>query len=211
MADAVSPKTTQSQIDRLEKGARQLTQAWMEKIAAALNVEAGDLLPSAAKLQRDVSTDNNTQRLIEVETKSGLTLVPGAQALETWPKDLRIIGHAKAGVDGMFLDQGEHHGMAYRPPALRGVKDAFAVYVHDISMVPAFKPGRVAWVHPARPVFPGDDVLIELADGQAFIKELVRRTATQVICRQWNPDEQIKFDAKKVNRIYCIVGSYREE
>jgi len=137
--------------------------------------------------------------------------LPEARGVDTWPRDLKIIGHVKAGVDGFFLDQGEIHGMAYRPPALRGIEKAFAVYVSDESMMPAFEPGWVAWIHPTKPVAPGNNVIVELADGQAYIKRLVRRTASQVVCMQWNPKKEVTYELKKVRHVYLVVGTYREE
>lgn len=101
--------------------------------------------------------------------------------------------------------------MAHRPPALSSVKDAFAVYVHDESMVPKFEPGEIAWVNPSRPPAPSNYVVVEMTDGQAFIKRLVRRTATHVVCSQFEPKKEIKYEARKVKRLYYVVGSYREE
>lgn len=160
--------------------------------------------------------ESSPQRIndnLNVATKNqgAVGFTPEARGVDTWPRDLKIIGHVKAGVEGFFLDQGEIHGMAYRPPALRGVEKAFAVYVNDESMLPAFEPGWVAWIHPTKPVAPGNNVIVELSDGQAYIKRLVRRTAKQVVCMQWNPKEEVTYDLKKVKHVYLVVGSYREE
>jgi SOS-response transcriptional repressor LexA len=157
----------------------------------------------------------------EVENPRGNSVVEGGSGslrygaevarAGTWPKDLKIIGHVKAGVEGFFLDQGEHHGMAYRPPSLMGLDKAFAVYVQDESMSERYEPGDILWIHPTRPVKPGDYVVIELTDLQAFVKRLVRRTATHIECLQLNPRKSIKYPAKSVKRVYYVVGSYRED
>jgi phage repressor protein C with HTH and peptisase S24 domain len=210
LARACDPPTSQPQIMRLETGERKLTQEWMGKIAKALNVQPADLFPSA-KLTGENKAGGNHLSAVATPNDKGLAFSSGAQTLHSWPKDLKIIGHVKAGTDGIFLDQGEIHGMAYRPPQLVNVPNAFAVYVQDESMAPAFKPGRIAWVHPTRPVAPGDDVIVELTDGSAFIKELVRRTEKHVICRQWRPEKEIKYDRAKVKRLYYVVGSYKED
>lgn len=156
---------------------------------------------SAKRPERDIAESPNGRVTFKAEDRG----------VGTWPRDLKIIGHVKAGVDGFFLDQGEFHGMAHRPPALRDVPNAFAVYVHDDSMSPAFEPGMVLWVHPTKPVKPGDNVIIELDDGQAFVKRLVRRTASEVICRQHEPKKDLKYPAKKVARLLYVVGSYKED
>lgn len=180
----------------------------MHKLAKALGVTEPWLRYGTGLEPRgDGAAVDNPQRAV-VATQNGAVEYAGDAG--TWPKDLKIIGYAKAGMDGFFLDQGEHHGMAFRPPSLIGVSKAFAVYCRDQSMLPAFEPGWVLWVHPTKPAAPGNNVIIELADGQAFIKRLVRRTSKEVICQQWNPKREIRFEAKKVKHLYLVVGAYQE-
>ncbi len=193
-----------------------LTQATVDALADAAQASPNEMFPSSyvrnsTKPQSERVPVDNNQSMVGSANQSGLAFSSGAQTLHSWPKDLKIVGHVKAGVDGVFLDQGEIHGMAYRPPALSGVKDAFAVYVHDDSMFPAFEPGYVAWVHPHRPVKPGDNVVVELKDGLALIKRLVRRTEKQVICQQWRPEKEVRYESAKVKRLYYVVGSYKED
>ncbi len=124
-------------------------------------------------------------------------------------RDLKILGHVKGGTEGWFIDNGEVQGLTVRPDVLIGVKDAYAVYVRDLSMAPAFEPNFLVWVDPSRPVMPGNDVVVQLADGQAFIKRLVRRTQRAVICRQWNPARDIEFPTTKVKAVHLVVGQLR--
>ncbi len=182
--------TTQPTIDRLEKGDRGLDTDWMDALAKALDVTPADLLAA-----RD-------EGAITYAPKS---LMPGLAGM----KDLPILGYVKAGNEGFFIVNGEVQGFAVRPDLLQGVKDAYAVYVHDRSMFPAFEPGHLAWVDPLRPVKPGDAVVLQMQDGQAFIKRLKRRTERAIICEQWNPAQEIKYDTKKVRSIHLVVGSMR--
>jgi phage repressor protein C with HTH and peptisase S24 domain len=203
----------QSTVAQWETDTNEPSNDKLEKIAVAVRRTAswlafGDTPPKPAGERTPVG---NNQSMVGSANHSGLAFPSGAQTLHSWPKDLKIIGHVKAGVDGVFLDQGEIHGMAHRPPALSGVKDAFAVYVHDDSMFPAFEPGHVVWVHPHRPVRPGDNVIIEMMDGFALIKRLVRRTEKAVICQQWRPEKEVRYDSAKVKRLYYVVGSYKED
>jgi phage repressor protein C with HTH and peptisase S24 domain len=115
----------------------------------------------------------------------------------------------KGGSEGWFIDNGEVQGLTVRPEVLIGVKDAYAVYVRDLSMAPAFEPNFLVWVDPSRPVMPGNDVVIQLTDGQAFIKRLVRCTQRAVICRQWNPARDVDFPAAKVKAVHLVVGQLR--
>jgi len=47
LAGLIVPRTTASQIHKLESGDRRLTQQWMERVAAALEVAPVDLLPGS--------------------------------------------------------------------------------------------------------------------------------------------------------------------
>jgi phage repressor protein C with HTH and peptisase S24 domain len=139
---------------------------------------------------------------------STLRRVTGAPSF-AGPRDLKILGHVKGGSEGWFIDNGEVQGLTVRPEVLIGVKDAYAVYVRDLSMAPAFEPNFLVWVDPSRPVMPGNDVVIQLTDGQAFIKRLVRCTQRAVICRQWNPARDVDFPAAKVKAVHLVVGQLR--
>jgi SOS-response transcriptional repressor LexA len=135
--------------------------------------------------------------------------VPGEPGVDRWKPDLKVLGFVKAGRVGYYPDNGETLEMTERPPMLAGVPDGqcYAVYIDDVSMVPALKPGYIAWVHTRRPAMQGDNIVIELTDGQAFVKELVRRTEKHLICKQWNPEEEIRFDQGKVRAVHLVVGS----
>lgn len=123
-------------------------------------------------------------------------------------KNLPILGHAKGGEEGFFMDQGRIHGYTERPGILEGVTDAYAVRVHDESMHPVLKHGFLVWVDPHRPAAPGDEVVIQLKDGQAFIKTLVRRTAAKIKCKQYNPERDVDYPSDG-STLHLIVGSTR--
>lgn len=197
------PTTSQPQIDRLEKADRRLTVEWMARVAKALNVSARDLLTE------EKGSDTPHAMVASRNKKQSLTFSSGAFGALSGPKDLPILGYVKAGTDGFFIVNGEVQGYAVRPDALQGVKDAYSVYIHDKSMFPAFEPGHLAWVDPLRPVKPGDSVVIQLADGQAFIKRLKRRTEKVVICEQWNPAGEVRYDTANIHSIHLVVGSMR--
>jgi phage repressor protein C with HTH and peptisase S24 domain len=197
------PKTSQPQIDRLEKADRRLTVDWMGRVAAALKVSPRDLLsPDKASIRAHAL-------VASADKTPSVTLASGALGALSGPKDLPILGYVKAGTEGFFIVNGEVQGYTVRPDMLSGVKDAYSVYIHDKSMFPAFEPGHLAWVDPLRPVKPGDAVVIQLADGQAFIKRLKRRTEKVLICEQWNPAGEVRYDAAAVRAIHLVVGSMR--
>ena len=143
-------KTSQPQIDRLEKGARKLTQDYITKFARALGVEAVDIL--SAQPRREQAATPHVPLMRGGAVKQNLEFRPGAQSPSfTGPRDLPILGHGKAGVEGFFVDNGDVQGYAMRPDILAGVKNAYAIYVQDASMSPAFEPGFLVWVDPNCP------------------------------------------------------------
>lgn len=202
LADAARPKTTQPQIDRLERGQRKLTQEWMQRLGAALEVEPAALLPDQQLQSALRPLPKGTvapQKEVRLESQRGHSTFTG-------PRDLPILGYVKAGGLGFFIGNGERQGVTVRPESLRDVATAYAVRVHDESMKPVVRPGNLLYVDPTRPVRPGDLVVIQLSDGQAFIKHLVRRTEKAVICEQYNPAGELKYMPAKVHAVHVVVA-----
>lgn len=121
-------------------------------------------------------------------------------------RDLPIQGRARSGEDSYHFENGAQAlAFTYRPMELYNVRDAYAVYVHGDSMHPRFKHGELVYVDPHRPAAPGDDVVIQLKNDQGFIKELVRRTARAVICKQFNPAGEVEYLAAEVRSVHLII------
>jgi phage repressor protein C with HTH and peptisase S24 domain/lambda repressor-like predicted transcriptional regulator len=126
------------------------------------------------------------------------------------PRDLPIRGHAKGGTgEAYFFDQGGVQAYAERPWFLMGVPTAYAIYIHNDSMEPVFRHGHLAYVNPAVPPSPGDDVVIHLRDGQGFVKRLLRRTARLLIAEQFNPPRELQWPAERIEAVHLIVASLR--
>ena len=142
------------------------------------------------------------------ETGSEVLAVPPTDAM---PRDIQVQGVAIGGADGDFSFNGTVIDHVRRPPGLTGARGAFAIYVVGDSMSPRFEDGDLIFVHPGRPPRPGDDVVVELrgADGAAgpcYVKRLLRRTASRVVLRQFNPPrDDIAIPARQVKDIYRIM------
>lgn len=131
-------------------------------------------------------------------------------ALATMSRDLPVIGTAVGGNGGDFQLNGTTVDYARRPPALANIKTAFAIYLRGDSMEPRYEDGDLLYVHPGRPATPGRDVLIELhgdngEPGSCFVKRLVRRTATALVLRQYNPDSEFEIPLDQVRVVYPIL------
>jgi phage repressor protein C with HTH and peptisase S24 domain len=115
-------------------------------------------------------------------------------------------GEAGSGIEMHLLDRSGTAGKVDRPAALAADADAYAVTVAGKSMWPRFRPGRRLLVSPNVPVRVGDDVLVQLADDQVLIKELVQWSAGSIELRQFNPDVTFSVNSADATAIHKVVG-----
>ena len=186
-----------SAVSRLLNGTRQLK-------AAEISLAAGylELMPPAV-----------------LAPVAAITAAPIAYASSVMhgPRDLPVVGTAVAGSDGMFLMNGQVHDYIERPPSLQGVAGAYAVYVADRSMEPRYFAGETLHVHPGRPIPQGDNsfVVVQLRpeiEGEApkaLVKQFVRRTATRLLLRQYNPPADLDFDNADIASVHLIIWAGR--
>jgi phage repressor protein C with HTH and peptisase S24 domain len=188
--------TSAPQINKLEKGERKLTVDWMVRLGRALEVDPRELLPP------DIASGLPSRPAGE-EGQPG----PGAP-IQLGAPDLPVLGRAQGGAGVLqFPVEQRPVDWTYRPPNLRGVADAFAVYAYDNSMHPMYKHGQTLWVHPHLPVKSGDGVLIVKSSDEAIVKELVRRTESDVLVREYNPQpREFAIPAAEIRHIYRVVG-----
>jgi phage repressor protein C with HTH and peptisase S24 domain len=181
---------------------KSMTQETVAKLAAAEGVTPDQIFPPD-DVKVDIHRSNFPKEGVATKNHQPLDFLPGRP---TGPRDLPILGHTKAGETGFFIDQGQTWGFAMRPESLRGVDGAYAVRVHDDSMSPRYEPGEVLLVDPYRQAKPDDHVVIQLTDGQAFIKRLVRRGGGIVACAQLNPKKNIEYKQAQIKAIHLVVG-----
>jgi phage repressor protein C with HTH and peptisase S24 domain len=82
-----------------------------------------------------------------------------------------------------------------------------AVYMVGDSMEPRYRAGELLYVHPGRPPTRGSYVLVELKDGHALVKELVKADDQEVVVRQLNPERRLRFARRDVVRVVRVVGA----
>ena len=131
-----------------------------------------------------------------------------------WCDDLAVEGEdgGSYSVERVLLETDHTIRMISRPPALWAAKDAYAIYFHGASMEPRFRQGDIGVVDPRRPPAPGDDVVVQLTDGNGgtdvmtvLVKELVRVTSAEVRLRQFNPAATFAIPRRQVARLHRIV------
>ena len=122
------------------------------------------------------------------------------------PSDVPVLGHARGGQDGMFFDNGLVDSYVPRLHTLSGVRSAYALYMNSDSQEPVLRHGDLLYVNPAIPPRHGDDVVIELRNGEAYIKRLLRRSAAQLTAQQYNPACELEFAAEDIANVHLVVA-----
>jgi phage repressor protein C with HTH and peptisase S24 domain len=191
--------TTASQINKLEKGERRLTVDWMVRVARALEIDPKELVEFESYRPPGGGISD-----------VGLPRTLAGTPVDLGTPDLPVLGRAQGGPQGVLMLPVEQQPVdwTYRPPQLRKVKDAFAVFAYDDSMHPMYKHGQVLWVHPHMPIKPGDGVLVVKTSDEALIKEFVRRSDAEIMLRQYRPrEEEFSIPAGDVRMLYRVIGA----
>lgn len=126
---------------------------------------------------------------------------------------LKVLGMAEGGKDGWCPLNGDVVQYITRPDNLRGVPNAYAVFIKGESMAPRYEPGEIVHVHPGRPPQPGSYVLVQRHNPDdetqplAVVKRLVRRSGSKVILAQLNPKKEFEVPAGEIVSMHKVVGS----
>lgn len=229
-AEDVSGKATGNvdAIRRIRRGHEPMSKN-LEKIAAELGVSSAWLLGRDGAVgpdgKRDFPFGAPAEALAPIETADARTgYRPGPQ-----PRDLPYYGTALAhdlsiGADGHMVEVEQHIldlvdaiEWRVRPPRLSGRRDAYGAFVQGTSMQPRYDPGDPVAVDPRAPLHIGDDVIVQLyADDEedagdqprvamALIKQLVKRSASWVELRQFEPAMTFRIEMRRIAAIHRIV------
>lgn len=192
--------TKQQTVQRIESGQVRASRA-LPGIFAALGLQ----LPVAAQIH------------VSSSAQAAQPMVPGASLVGA--ADLPIYASVVGGsVDDAMTVTAEIIDYVKRPEPLANAKNGYGLYVIGTSMVPVYRPGDLALVHPNLPAAAGDDVIIcgltELGEHYAMIKHLVRATPTKWRLRQYNPaegeSEEFELDRAEWPVCHTVVGVYRK-
>jgi phage repressor protein C with HTH and peptisase S24 domain len=196
---------------------------WSQKRLAE---EAGKLVSpprtlSQVAIKKIESGDTERSKFLnEVLRAVGLGAVQGPvvnhQALTIEEKnlvgdrDFPVHSLAEGGKGALVLSS-EPVDYVRRPEPLQNVRSGYGILIAGESMVPAFKPGDTALVHPHLPLVAGCDVVLySEADGEvrATIKELRRYNDTTWYLTQHNPQKDFTLSRRDWQKCHRIVGKY---
>ena len=145
---------------------------------------------------------------------AGAVLAPMPD-LTNMPHDVPVLGTVRGGDEGRgdFRFNGDRLGFVPRPPGLRGMTNAFCLYMQGSSMFPWRREGDPIYVQPGRPARPGDFVVVELKpkddDGEApeaLVKLLVAKSPDGgVVLEQFSPPKRFALPGAKVLRVQRVV------
>lgn len=184
-------KWAQADISRYERGIIAPPDTKIKQMAEYFGVK-----PSFIRGEEDKNFINNS-----LQPKSA-----GVLPTQFGPDMIPILGHANASSHAMMLNYEEPIGEAPRHPKLSGVKNAYYVEVYDESMSPRYYPKELAAVNGNRSPLPKEDCVIQLTNGEVYIKQFIKTTDKKVICHQLNPSRNWDCLLSDVKSIHAVVG-----
>jgi|tagenome__1003787_1003787.scaffolds.fasta_scaffold20962792_5 SOS-response transcriptional repressor LexA len=137
------------------------------------------------------------------ETKASRSYA--SPVVSTLSGDIPVL--SRPSLDGMVVDRMDISECVSRPDYLRGVSEAFAVYMMDDTMEPRFYRGELLYCHPTRPTVRGDSVVIEFNDLTAIVRELVSIDSKTISVKQVNRSVEETITRMRIEGIYRIMGA----
>ncbi|MCE9507075.1 MAG: helix-turn-helix domain-containing protein [Alphaproteobacteria bacterium] len=118
-----------------------------------------------------------------------------------------VYGYAAGSLQkGLNLSNGDVVDWVIRHPAQFGITNAFAVYVFSDSMEPRYFRGELVYIHPGRPPEMNRDCIIEMKNGDAYIKRFLRQGEDRIRVAQFNPPEEKDIPKDEIKMVYAVVG-----
>ncbi len=91
-------------------------------------------------------------------------------------------------------------------PSQLHVREAFALEVADVSMIPRYEPGEIVYVAPNRWPARGHDCVVVTTEMEGLLKRFVRRDTEDLVLHQLNPDRDFELSLAKIAAVHSVVG-----
>jgi len=182
--------------------------ATQRRLVQAVKATLEDLATERSKLQLGPSTKpaSKPARYV-VSPETGRAERVRETTPTAFPGMCAVYGYAAGAGERVVVAAGSEIRWVPIHPGQKGYSRVGAAEVVGESMYPRFKPRELAYfvfdLQPPR----GDDVIIELADGTAMIKEYVGRTSDNLMVKEFFPEERT-FDIplSDVTALHAVVG-----
>lgn len=160
--------------------------------------------------KQGVSTRTITALAKVLETSPAWLLTGGEEVEPAMERTLPVYGLAAGSLAGQTVMTVEPIDFAPCPPTLTRVRDAYALMVKGSSMEPRYFAGDLIFVHPHRPVRPGDHAVIQVrkdpsGQTETWIKRFRGETEKDVLTEQYNPPANMNFDRKYVAAVHRVL------
>lgn len=177
-----------------------------------LSVERAQIIAPVLRCEWWELSENleNTYKSMQFKEskKSMLKEVPHSdnENIRFGPDTVPILGHANGSPDAVVINMDNEIGRALRHPNQQGLKDGFALYAAGDSMSPRYRPGELVYVAAKRPPIIGQDCIVEMTNSDGFLKEFVKFTDKDILCKQLNPPREWKRPLSEVKAVHAVVG-----
>lgn len=185
---------TPAVITRMMNGERKLRADEIDAVAKYLNEEP----PYDAMRQKNDAPQN--QKRFDLPVKVADRNFPFG------PDTVPILGQANASSKAVMLNFDDPIGEYPRHPNQKNVKNAYYIRVYDESMSPRYYPGELAAINGNMSPLSKKDCIVQLNNDEVYIKQFVKTTGKEVICRQLNPAREWKCLLVDIKAIHAVVG-----
>lgn len=176
-------------ISRWENGERDIPVEYLAPLSRLLNASADEIINN--EINKNPVAE--LKRISQPVPQFGTDSVP-------------IYGRVNGASEAVMLNFDEVIGEAIRHPNQQGMKDSFAMYVNGDSMSPRYKSGELVYAIANRQPLAGQDCIIECNDSGSFVKEFIRKTDKEIICRQYSPAREWRKKLNEVKAVHAVVG-----
>lgn len=188
-AAMVNPPVTYQSWQNWERG-RGLSYPRLQQVARILKVTVQEL-----QLARDHASDSQVVEL------------PTTHRAMTYDSKVPVYGFAAGAGERIAFNEGQATRFVSIHPNQVGHQYAGAAEVIGESMIPRYRPQEIVYFvrnrHPVR----GSDVVVELSDGTAMIKEYDGQRQGQLWLREYCPEERVfGIAADQVIALHAVVG-----
>lgn len=180
-------RTSQTTVYNIESG-ETLRSKFLPRIAAALGVPLSE---------------------IDEELQPGASARPIPRVALVGEADLPVYASTEGG-EGQIIVSNDIVDRVRRPTPLLHVREGYGVIITGTSMVPAFRPGEIALVHPMLPPRVEDAVILfDRERARSSIKEYRGETAVLWKLRRYQPKEE-DFTLRRADwpTVHTVVGKY---
>lgn len=187
----------------IERGIPQyLKETERKTISMYLSIDEDQLLPPEIK-----SIYSQTKN-IKIPSESSLQpkVADDIENISFGPDMIPILGNANGSTEALVLNFDQPIGQILRHPNQKGMKGAFALYARGESMSPRYMPGEPVYVIANKPPQKGQDCIVEMKNGESYLKIYTKQTEAELICRQLSPDKSWKRLLMDIKSIHAVVG-----